>query len=123
MHTHEQHTTQQHIDDFNRRLQAMAQHQREACALLLAQRLRRDVEEMNQARPPEPLWLRTGRWVGRQWAALASMAQPVVRAPLGQEPPMNPPDEDAVMLVDVEYRVVESDSRRTQRPSAREDLS
>ena len=36
---------------------------------------------------------------------------------------MNPPDEDAVMLVDVEYRVVDIDSRRTQRPSAREDLS
>ena len=75
MHTHEQHTTQQHIDDFNRRLQAMAQRQREACALLLAQRLRRDVEEMNRRGHPNPCGCATAAGLGgngRHWRAWRS---------------------------------------------------
>jgi hypothetical protein len=107
MDTHEKDFTQQHIDEFNQRLERLAAAQEEALLWLGAARAQWDMETLDQPPPPPPL-VRARRWLGRSAATLRRRI--TRRRTTGPQPAMGWPAEEEVVIVDAEYRVIDPDS-------------
>lgn len=98
---------EEQIEAFNQRLERLAAAQGEALLWLGAARAQWDIERLYQP-PSLPLGVRARRWIGRQVTTLCRRFAP-----------MNGwPDEEKVVIVEVDYRVLdptEADSMFRQR--------
>lgn len=87
---------EEQLEAFNKRLERLAAAQGEALLLLGAARAQWDIERLHQP-PPPPLSVRASRWIGRQVTTLCRRLAPL----------SGWPDEEKVVIVEVEYRVLD----------------
>jgi hypothetical protein len=98
---------QQHMEEFNEQLAAMAQHQSQALAMICAERLRQDLRPAPQ--PPT--------WRQRLQSAYQQVRQQFTSPHQQNAEMVEKPTEDDVMVIDAEYTVFSSVTTPVVKPT------
>lgn len=104
---------QDYVEAYNQRSDEMTAAYQSACILLGKARALEDIERLRQP-PPPPLVVQAGRWLGRQARRMRHMVSP--QPAVGPDLPAGMPNEDGVIVIDAEYRVLDPEHNGTARP-------